>query len=67
LRSKISTEMAEGSRIQNNGGWPTFAVLAKVGTRAACILIFRSRRRCLRPTFPKNVKVGQPVQIRELS
>ena len=56
------------------GGWPTFAVLAKVGTHAACVGIFvfclapltdSHAGKCatadlVAPTFTKNVKVGQP-------
>ena len=45
-------------------GWPTFAVLAKVGTDAACVGMFVLALilpiRSVVPTFTKKVKVGQP-------
>jgi hypothetical protein len=39
-------------------GWPTFAVLAKVGTNAACVPISTVTADLIVPTF--TVKVGQP-------
>ncbi|MGH9512544.1 MAG: hypothetical protein ACRD2U_10465 [Terriglobales bacterium] len=43
------------------GGWPTFAVLAKVGTHAASISPMTADLAV--PTFTKNVKVGQPPDL----
>jgi hypothetical protein len=60
------------------GGWPSFAILAKVGTHAARARIFisasptdyfgRAKKSLIAslvvPTLTTNVKVGQPPDTR---
>jgi hypothetical protein len=73
-----TTTSAAPERYYWTGGWPTFAVLAKVGAHAACMaililslpdLIGGPRRRPRHPHFTENLKMGQPpfpIHIAEL-